>query len=71
MTAIPFVLEAPDALLRLSLPRWNTNALHAPKDGNILGRAGLVRLDGSYLYFSQLKEDNVEQLQLKIVVGRF
>ncbi|KIL66260.1 hypothetical protein M378DRAFT_192008 [Amanita muscaria Koide BX008] len=65
-TTVSFAVEVPDPLLKMSLPRWNTNALHAPKSGNTLGRAVSVRLDGSYLYFSQVKDDHVDQLQLKI-----
>ena len=64
------MVDAPDTTtFALSLPRWNTNALHAPKGGNTLGKARYMRLDGSYLYFSQVREDNVEQLHLKLTVS--
>ncbi|KAK2463228.1 hypothetical protein APHAL10511_004883 [Amanita phalloides] len=65
-TTVSFAVDAPDATVLLSLPRWNTYALHAPKDGNTLGKARSIRLEGSYLYFSQVREHNVEQLHLKI-----
>ncbi|PFH51536.1 hypothetical protein AMATHDRAFT_74889 [Amanita thiersii Skay4041] len=67
-TTVPFSVEAPDVTFTLSLPRWNTNALHVPKDGNTLGKASYVRLDGSYLYYAQVRPDNVEQLNLNFTV---
>lgn len=66
---VSFSVDVPDTTCVLSLPRWNTNALHAPKEGNTLGRARCVRLEGSYLYFSQVRDDNVEQLHLKLTVS--
>ncbi|KAG7440025.1 uncharacterized protein BT62DRAFT_646663 [Guyanagaster necrorhizus] len=62
-TTIAFVVEAPDASLALSLPRWHTHALHAPEDGNHIGVLDL-HLDGSYRYFADVREDNIEQLKL-------
>ncbi|KAF8633289.1 hypothetical protein AX17_004464 [Amanita inopinata Kibby_2008] len=67
-TTIPFTIEAPDASFSLSLPQWNTNALHAPENGNSLGKARFIQLDGSYLYYSSVREDLVEQLSLKFTV---
>lgn len=66
--SIAFDLEAADPSLYLSLPRWNTNALHLPKEGNSLAKLGLFRLGGTYLYFADVREDNVEQLKLTITV---
>ena len=68
-TTVSFSVDAPEALFVLSLPRWNTNALHAPKGGNTLGRAHSIRLEGTYLYFSQVRNDNIEQLHLKLTVS--
>ncbi|KAF8630636.1 hypothetical protein AX15_002787 [Amanita polypyramis BW_CC] len=65
-TTVSFTVEAPDTTFVLSLPRWNTNALYTPKGGNTLGKARSIQLDGSYLYFSQVQEDNIEQLCLKL-----
>ncbi|KAF9070624.1 hypothetical protein BDP27DRAFT_1401949 [Rhodocollybia butyracea] len=67
-TTVPFAIDMPDASLKLSLPRWNTNALHAPKEGNTLARLGPSRIDGSYLYFSEVHEEHIEQLALAIKV---
>ncbi|KAF7361830.1 hypothetical protein MVEN_00527500 [Mycena venus] len=65
-TTIPFSVEIPDVSLNLSLPRWNTWALHAPKDGNSIAKVRILKLDGFFRYFSEVRDDNVEQLKLKI-----
>lgn len=52
----------------LSLPRWSTHALHAPKQGNNLGKIGVFRIDGSYRYFADVREEHVEQLKLTFTV---
>lgn len=67
-TTIPFFVEASDASLTLSVPRWNTHALHAPQQGNSIGSAGSFRIDASYRYFAEVREDNVEQLRLDFSV---
>lgn len=67
-TTIPFSLDVPNVSLKLSLPRWNTNALHAPKDGNTLAKVGSFRLEGSYMYFAEVHEEHIERLQLMIMV---
>ncbi|KAJ6593973.1 hypothetical protein B0H19DRAFT_1365929 [Mycena capillaripes] len=65
-TTIPFSIEIPDVSMNLSLPRWNTWALHAPKDGSSLAKARVLRADGFYRYFSDVRDDNVEQLKLTL-----
>ncbi|KAF4598557.1 hypothetical protein EYR38_006961 [Pleurotus pulmonarius] len=65
-TCIPIISEAPNVSINLSLPKWNTNALDAPKEGNNIGHVGLFRLDASYRYYAEVKEGNVEQLQLDL-----
>lgn len=67
-TKISFVLEVPDPAVSLSLPRWNTNALHAPREGNSLAKVGFLRINGSYLYFADVRKEHVEQLKLKFTV---
>jgi hypothetical protein len=67
-TKISFIIEVPDPAVSLSLPRWNTNALHAPREGNSLAKVGFVRVSGSYLYFAEVRKENVEQLKLKLTV---
>jgi hypothetical protein len=67
-TNITISLEAPDVSINLSLPRWNTHALHAPSLGTEISRIGLLRLNSSYRYFSDVKEDHVEQLKMDIMV---
>ncbi|KAJ7703124.1 hypothetical protein B0H17DRAFT_922585 [Mycena rosella] len=67
-TTIPFSIEVPDVTLNLSLPRWNTWALHAPKEGNSLAKVRVFRADGFYRYFSEVREDHVEQFKLTLTV---
>ncbi|KAJ3735770.1 hypothetical protein DFJ43DRAFT_832425 [Lentinula guzmanii] len=67
-TTVPFSIDVPDVSLKLSLPRWNTNALHAPKGGNTLAKVGSFHLDGSYMYYTEFHEEHVEQLVLTMKV---
>ncbi|KAJ7783252.1 hypothetical protein B0H16DRAFT_1877649 [Mycena metata] len=67
-TAIPFSIDIPDVSLNLSLPRWNTWALHAPKDGSSIAKIRVLRADGFYRYFSEIREDHVEQFKLSLTV---
>ncbi|KAJ7084454.1 hypothetical protein B0H15DRAFT_940059 [Mycena belliarum] len=67
-TTIPFSIEVPDVALNLSLPRWNTWALHAPQDGSSLAKIRLFRIEGFYRYFSEVRDDRVEQLKLTLTV---
>jgi hypothetical protein len=67
-TIIPFFIEVPDLEFNLSLPRWNTHALHAPQQGNNLGTAVFFRLDASYRYFAEVREEHVEHLTLDFAV---
>jgi hypothetical protein len=68
-TTVPFTVEIPDVSLNLSLPRWNTNALHLPKDGNNLAKIKSFVIVGSYRYFAEVRPENVEQLELRISVS--
>ncbi|KAJ8503140.1 hypothetical protein ONZ45_g11120 [Pleurotus djamor] len=63
-TCVPFTIELPNVALNLSLPKWNTNALHAPKDGDNIGHIVSLHIDASYRYYADIKEDNIEQLKL-------
>ena len=70
-TTIPFNVEAPDISLNLFLPRWNTNALHAPREGNNIARIRSLRAEGSYQYFSDIREEHIDQLSLTFTVIQF
>lgn len=65
---VSFRVNIPDVSLRLSLPRWNTNALHQPKNGISIAKIKSFVIDGSYLYYADTQKDNVEQLKLKLLV---
>ncbi|KAJ7579122.1 hypothetical protein C8J56DRAFT_337033 [Mycena floridula] len=68
-TAITFSLEMPNVSLNLSLPRWNVYALHLPKEGNSLAKVETIRIDGSYRYYSEVRKDYVEQLDLSFAAS--
>lgn len=68
MTSVPFVVEAPGFSATMSVPHWNTNALHAPKDGHSIVTTENLLLDGSYLYYADVKEDHVDQLKMDLNV---
>ncbi|KAF7376210.1 hypothetical protein MSAN_00036100 [Mycena sanguinolenta] len=65
-TTIAFSVDIPDVAIDLSLPRWNTWALHAPPDGNSIAKARVMKIDGFFRYFSEVRDDTVEQLKLSI-----
>jgi hypothetical protein len=65
---ISFTMKVPDPTVSLSLPRWNTNALHAPRLGNSLAKIGSFCIDGSYQYFTEIRKEHVEQLKLNFTV---
>ncbi|KAJ7218000.1 hypothetical protein GGX14DRAFT_550111 [Mycena pura] len=67
-TSVPFSFETPDVSLNLSLPRWNTWALHAPKDGSNLAKVRVFRVEGFYRYFSDIRHDHIDQLKLSLTV---
>ncbi|KAI3619034.1 fermentation associated protein [Moniliophthora roreri] len=66
---ITFTVDIPDASLNLSLPRWNTNALHSPAEGSSLAKIVSLSMDGSYLYYAEVREENVEQLKLNLMAN--
>jgi hypothetical protein len=70
-TSFPFSIDAPDVTLSLTLPKWSTHRLQTMEPITKLMTVGLLRLDGSYLYFSDVREENVDQLRLNITVRVF
>ena len=70
-TSFPFAIDAPDVALCLTLPKWSTHRLQTMEPITKLMSVGLLRLDGSYLYFSEYREENVDQLRLNFTVRRF
>ncbi|KDQ57525.1 hypothetical protein JAAARDRAFT_69639 [Jaapia argillacea MUCL 33604] len=63
-TTVPFCIEAPHAKLSLTLPKWNTHSINATRHRTDFGQIGQMRLDGSYMYYAEVRPDNVEQLKL-------
>ncbi|TFK44762.1 hypothetical protein BDQ12DRAFT_730786 [Crucibulum laeve] len=61
---VTFSGTAPDLSIDFSLPRWNTYALHAPKDGHSVAKTGYLGFEGSYRYFSETREEHIDQFKL-------
>ncbi|EAU91786.1 hypothetical protein CC1G_04554 [Coprinopsis cinerea okayama7 len=63
---VPFIVDAPDVSFNLSVPRWSTHALHAPRGGYSILKADALHLEGSYRYYGEVHEEHVDQLKLDI-----
>jgi hypothetical protein len=63
-TSISFSVIGLNMVVDFSLPRWSTHALHAPKQGITLFHTESLNINGSYLYFAEVREENIEQLKL-------
>ncbi|KZT28945.1 hypothetical protein NEOLEDRAFT_1057065 [Neolentinus lepideus HHB14362 ss-1] len=68
-STVPFWIEAPDVKVDLTLPRWHTHAIAATPDTPNVGRIGLFHLDASYQYFTDVRDDNVDQLKLSFTAN--
>ena len=68
-TSIPFSVIGGNTVVDFSLPRWSTHALHAPKKGITLLHTESLNISGSYLYFAEVREENIEQLKLDFEVS--
>lgn len=68
-TSILFSVVGPNMVVDFLLPRWSTHALHAPKQGITLLRTKSLNITGSYLYFAEVREENLEQLKLNFEVS--
>ena len=64
-SVVPFSFLAPDLLISLNLPRWNTHSMNLRPE---IGRIGELSVTGSYRYFSDIRPDNVDKLLLNIDV---
>ena len=68
-TSIPFSIIGPKMVVDFLLPRWSTHALHAPKQGITLLHTESLNISGSYLYFAEVRDGNMEQLKLDFQVS--
>lgn len=68
-TSIPFSVTGRNTVVDFSLPRWSTHALHAPKQGITLFHTESLNISGSYLYFAEVREENIDQLKLDFEVS--
>lgn len=69
-TEVPFTIVCPEVAVRVTLPRWNTHGLvpHTVKCLTNVGQIGLLRVDGSYKYHTEVRKDCVDRLKLNIEV---
>lgn len=67
-TTVPFWIEVPGVELSLTLPKWNTHSTFASSRTTDFGRAGFVRVDSSFMYFSEARPDYIDRLKLDIQV---
>lgn len=68
-TKIPFWIEVPGVRLILTLPKWNTHATFASTRTTDFGGLGFVRIDSSFLYYSETLPENVDQLRIHLTVS--
>ena len=64
-SVVPFSCTAPDLLISLTLPRWNTHSMNLRPE---IWKIGELSVTGSYRYFSDVRSDNVDKLLLNIDV---
>lgn len=64
-SVVPFSVVTLDLLVSLTLPRWNTHSMNLQPEIAGVGELGIT---GSYRYFSDVRTDNVDKLQLNIDV---
>ena len=67
-TIVSFSFTAPGLGLRATLPRWNTHYLHDSTLMNEIARIRDFELHGSFLYYSEVRSDFVDNLKLDIKV---
>jgi hypothetical protein len=67
-TTVPFWVEAPELLVRLTLPRWNTHSVNVSARRSDVGRMEECRFDGFYRYFTEARKNNIDQLKIDIKV---
>ena len=68
-TTISFWMEALEAGVSVTLPRWNTYTMFETPDRSDLGTIGLLRMEGTFLYFADVREKNVDHLKIDFKVS--
>ncbi|EIN11333.1 hypothetical protein PUNSTDRAFT_98433 [Punctularia strigosozonata HHB-11173 SS5] len=63
-TLVPLWIESPGVAVHLTLPKWNTHSMDGDAHAGEIGTIGFLRLDGSYRYFAEVRDNNIEQLKL-------
>jgi hypothetical protein len=65
---IKFIAKVPKVALDFSLPRWNTRAAYMAKNGCCLAKAGCFNLNGTYHYYSEVRDNFIDHLNLNVEV---
>jgi hypothetical protein len=60
-TDVTFQVNAPNISCDFALPRWHTHFMPNPQNVAHIGR---FALDGSFLYYAAVHEDNIDRLRL-------
>jgi hypothetical protein len=68
-TTVPFWIQTSDIDFTLTVPRWNTHSAFASSRTTNFGRVGFLRIDASFMYFSETRPDYIDRLKLDILVG--
>ena len=69
-TNVSFRIEGPDLSVGLTLPKWNTRSLYSrPHWYSEVGNIGLLHVDVSYCYHTEVHLENVDQLRVDISVS--
>ncbi|KAG9009804.1 hypothetical protein FRB93_005075 [Tulasnella sp. JGI-2019a] len=63
-STVTFSFELPDAAFAMSLPDWNTHSLFTKSRPLPLGTIGSVRLDCSYMSCAEVRDDNIDKLNI-------
>lgn len=70
VSTVPFTVNAPGLSVDISVPRWNTYALHAPPRGHSVVKSEVLQVSGSYRYHAEAREDAVDNLHLDLKLSR-
>lgn len=70
-TTVSFDVRVPEIALRVTLPRWNTHALRSVELLKDVGRIKDFGISGKYHYHSEVREEFLDQLKMKIMVRPF
>jgi len=68
-TTIPFSVNVDDAVVKMSVPKWDTHRSFADDVNFEVGKIGHVSAKGTYTYYSTPHPDHQEMLVLHLEVS--